>query len=106
MEHEGPHQESSVPPSLPIAAAVSGLLRGRECRLEPGAQPQGDIDEGDHYRHFDEGPDDRGEGLSRAEAEDRDGDRDGELEVVARRGEGERRRLGVVGADGLADARR
>src|SRR5450830_1929831 len=57
------------------------------------AHPQGHVDEPDHHRHLDERPDDGRECDARADAEHRDADGDRELEVVARGGERERRRL-------------
>ena len=70
------------------------------ARGEPSAlQAERDLDQQDEGRHFDKRADDGGEGGSGVEAEDGDGNRDGQFEVVAGGGEGERGRLGVIGAD-------
>ena len=63
--------------------------------------PEGerDVDEGDEHGHLDERADDAGERLAGGDAEGGDRDRDGELEVVAGGGEGERRRALVGHAE-------
>ncbi len=62
--------------------------RGRLARTEqPLAGSQGDVDESDEDRDFDEGSDDAGEGLAGGDAEGGDGHGDGQFEVVAGSGE-------------------
>jgi hypothetical protein len=65
-------------------------------------RPQGDVDESDEDRHLDQGSDDAGQCLAAGDSEGADGDRDGQLEVVARGGEGQRGGAFVGEADGLA----
>ena len=55
---------------------------------------KGHVDQADHDRDLDERADDRGEGLARVDPEDGHGHGDGQLEVVAGGGEGQRRGLG------------
>src|ERR1022692_2249104 len=50
-------------------------------------RPEGDTHESDEHRNFDEGPDHRRKGRPAVNAEAGDGNGDGELEVVRRRGE-------------------
>ena len=68
---------------------------------KPAAQPEGDVDEADQDRHLDQRADHCGEGDAGFHAEHRDGHGDGELEVVSRSSEGERRRARIVGTDAL-----
>lgn len=55
------------------------------------AEPEGDVDEREQHRHLEQRPDDGGKRHAGVDPEDPDGDRDGELEVVARGGERKRR---------------
>src|SRR5699024_7629430 len=72
--------------------------------FEPGSrQPERDIDESNKHRHLDERADDPCECLPRGSAKGADGDRDGELKVVAGRGESERRRASISEPDRFAD---
>ena len=66
------------------ACVVLELRVGTEILL---ANPERNSDEPNQYRHFYEWADDGGEGGSVADAEDADGDRDREFEVIARGGE-------------------
>ena len=66
--------------------------------VEAAQEVETDVDEADQRGHLDQRADDGGEGDA-GEAEDRDGHGDGEFEVVARRGEGERRGARIVGAE-------
>ena len=50
-------------------------------------RPQGHVDQADQDGHFDQRADHAGQGLAAGDAEDADGDGDGQLEVVARSGE-------------------
>ena len=65
--------------------------------------------EADQRRHFDQRAHHGGEGHARVQAEDRDGDRDRQFEVVARGSERERRGTRIVGSEplrhGEADAK-
>ena len=63
------------------------------------AEPQRDVHQTDEHRHLDERPDDRGKSHARGDAEDGDGHGDGQLEIVACRGEGQRGAAGVVRPD-------
>ena len=65
----------------------------------PLSKPRRHADQQDQHRHLDQRSDHRGEGHRRRQAEGGDGDRDGELEIIGRRGEGDRRRARIVGAD-------
>src|SRR5690606_14215483 len=67
---------------------LSGMCR--LLGLEQASAPQADVDQGDQDGHLDERPDHPGQRLARGDAEDADRDRDGQFEVVARGGEGER----------------
>ena len=64
-------------------------------------EPQRHVHQADHHRHFDQRPDDRGKGGAGIDAVDRHGDGDGQFEVVAGGGEGQRRALLVAGAERL-----
>src|SRR5699024_8677541 len=69
--------------------------------VEPGAGgPERDVDESDEDRYLNERSDDTGKCLTGCGTESADCDGDGELEVVARCGERERRRAGVAEAEG------
>ena len=84
------------------AGRRSADWRGRGVGKPAAAQPERDVHEQDQHRHFDQRPDDGGEGDRRGEAEGGDGDRDRQLEIVAGRGEGDRRGARIVGRDQLA----
>src|SRR6187200_979962 len=73
---------------------------------ESTLRPEGDVHEADENRHLDERADDRRERRAAVNTEARDGDRDGELEVVGGGRERERRCLLVVGAHALAHEER
>src|SRR6478672_8859999 len=64
--------------------------------VETPAQGEADVDQPDKSGDLDEGTDHASQGLSRRCAEGRDGHGDRELEVVARSGEGQRRRARVA----------
>ena len=73
--------------------------------VEAAFRPQRDVDERDEGGDFDERADGAGEGLAGGDAEHGDRHGDGELEVVARRGEGDRG-VAVVGeAQAVAERR-
>lgn len=74
---------------------VPRLAKGGEA----STQAEADVDEADEDRHLDERSDDARERLAGGDAEGGDRDGDGQLEVVARRGEGERRRALVAHAE-------
>ena len=57
---------------------------------------QGNIDQADHHRHFNEGTDNRGKSLAGVNTEYRHSHRDSQFEVVAGGGESERRALAVI----------
>src|SRR5512143_1462664 len=63
---------------------------------EAAADGHGDRDQADQDRDFDERADHAGESLAGGGAEGGDGHRDGQLEVVARRGERQRGRSRIV----------
>ena len=66
----------------------------------PCFQAEGDIDQGNHHRHLDQGTDNRCKGLPGINAENRDGHGNGQLEIVRGGGETECYRL-LVGRPGL-----
>jgi len=59
------------------------------CRVVAPSGPQGHVHQGDKDRNLDERTDDAGESLAARDAEHAYGDRDRQLEVVARCGERE-----------------
>ena len=73
------------------------LLGRGGCRARIGvpeaACPECDVDESDEDGYFDQWPDDAGERFAGGGAEDADGDRDRELEVVGGDGEAHARTL-------------
>jgi len=76
---------------------------GSGTRPEPSPlEVQRDVHEREQHRHLDQRADNRRERDAGADAEHRDRDRDREFEVVRRRGEPDRGRGRVVGADAAA----
>src|SRR5699024_566689 len=92
------------------------IVRGSSCGVigwdggvageQTAPHHDGDVDEGDEDGDLAQRADDAGEGLTRGDAEGPDGDRDGELEVVARGREGHRRGLRVVQPDRTSEQER
>src|SRR5690554_1172982 len=77
-----------------VSVALSGT-GGLLCGAEQAAAGQADVDQGDQDGDLDERADHAREGLAGGDAEDPDRYGDGQLEVVAGGGEGERGRLVV-----------
>src|SRR3546814_15633828 len=65
------------------------------------SEPKGDADQQNENGNLDKRTDHRGKGDRRGETESGDGDGDRELEIIACRGEGDRRRARIIGFDEL-----
>ena len=65
----------------------------------PSLEPEGNVDQADHDRHFHQGTDHRGKGRPGIEAEDRHGHGDGEFKVVAGSRKSQGSGFAVVGPD-------
>ncbi len=80
-------------PSIGQTSSLRGTLLVKPVSL----QPQRNLHQQNQRRDLDQRADHRGKGRAGVEAEDRDRNRDSQLEVIARRGERERGRLRVIG---------
>ena len=80
-----------MPGGADTAASPLRAVR-RAGRRKEAPRPQRDVDEADEDGHLDERPDHPGERLAARHPEHPDGDGDGQLEVVAGRGERQRGR--------------
>ena len=81
-------------PSIGQPSNLHGIVLVKPVPL----QPQRNLHQQNQRRDLDQRADHRGKGRAGVEAEDGHRNRDGQLEVIARRGERERGRLRVIGA--------
>src|ERR1035441_11000402 len=71
--------------------------------VKAALRPQRHVDQANEHGHLDERTDHPGKGLSASDPKDTDADRDGQLEVVARRGEGQGRGAIIGKPEGSPD---
>jgi hypothetical protein len=97
-------REASSSSTRRRAAGLTASPGAEPAERTSTASPQGerDVDQADEDGDLDQGSDDPGQGLAGGDAEGRDGHGDGELEVVAGGGEGQRRRALVAQAERVA----